>query len=238
MKLIQICNLVKKFDQKVVLSGVNLDIFRGDTQVIMGPSGSGKTTLIRCLNRLIEPDSGSIYFHGKEIHHSDVPIRQLRQRIGFVFQHFALYRHLTVLNNVTLGLRILRGFTHAQAKEKALVTLAKFNMIEHCDKYPSQISGGQKQRIALARALVMDPEIIIFDEPTSALDPVMTREVAQLINKLRDENVTIICVTHHITLAEQISERIAFLDHGIIKAEDTIASLKRSEDPDIRKFFR
>ncbi|HSW68690.1 MAG TPA: amino acid ABC transporter ATP-binding protein [Gammaproteobacteria bacterium] len=235
--IIQIQNLVKKFDQKEILSGVNLDIARGGIKIIMGPSGCGKTTLIRCLNRLVEPDSGSIYFHGKDILLPGVNVRQLRQTIGFVFQNFALYRHLSVLNNVMLGLRILHHLSHDEAKEKALQTLAKFNMTDHIHKYPSQISGGQKQRVALARALAMDPEIIIFDEPTSALDPIMTREVAQLINKLRHENVTVICVTHDIILAEQISDRVAFLDHGIIKAEDTIISLRKSADPNIRQFF-
>ena len=237
MALIEIRNLVKRFHQKDVLCDISLDVELGSTRVIMGPSGCGKTTLIRCLNRLVEADSGLIYFEGQNIMSPQINLSQLRQKIGFVFQNFVLYRHLTVLNNVTLGLRVLKNMSTEKAKEKALLVLEKFDMHTHQDKFPSQISGGQKQRVALARAMAMDSKILVFDEPPSALDPVKTRSVAQLINKLRDENITLICVTHDVLLAEQISDNIIFLDHGVIKADGSIASLKRNSDPAIREFF-
>ena len=238
MALIEIRNLVKKFDQKTVLAGINLDVDDGDVKVIMGPSGCGKTTLIMCLNRLVESTSGAIYFRGVDITKPDTNVRDLRKNIGFVFQHFALYRHLSVLDNVTLGLRKLAGMRRSAAKEKAMYELAKLEMDSHHDKYPSQLSGGQKQRVALARALSMSPDVLVFDEPTSALDPVMTREVASIINKLRSESVTILCVTHDVSLAEQISNNVVFLDKGMVKAEGSINQLARDHaDSAIRDFF-
>ncbi|MEN5315848.1 amino acid ABC transporter ATP-binding protein [Pseudomonas koreensis] len=238
MALIEIRNLVKKFDEKVILSKINLDINEGDIKVIMGPSGCGKTTLIMCLNRLVEPTSGSIRFHGQDITKSNVDIRALRKRIGFVFQSFALYRHLTVLDNVTLALRKLNGLSRVDANERAMHELARLEMAAHFDKYPAQISGGQKQRVALARALVMDPEVLIFDEPTSALDPVMTREVAALITKLHNEKVTIVCVTHDVSMAEQISDTAIFMEQGIVKAEGNIDLIFRTHpDLTMRDFF-
>lgn len=238
MALIEIRNLVKRFDSQTVLSGVNLDVCEGDVKVIMGPSGCGKSTLLRCLNRLVDPTSGTIHFRGEEITEPGVNVRMLRQSIGFVFQQFALYRHLTVLNNVTLGLRKLRGMSRAEAECKALFELDRLDMSAHRDKYPVQISGGQKQRVALARALAMDPAVVVLDEPTSALDPIMLREVGDLINKLHSEGITMMCVTHDLQLARHISSRVAFLDKGIIRAEETIEHLS-NEHPDaqIREFF-
>ncbi len=238
MPLIEIRNLEKQFNRNTVLGGINLDIDKGDIKVIMGPSGCGKTTLIMCINRLIEPSAGSIYFHGVDITNADTNIRALRKRIGFVFQNFALYRHLSVLDNVTLALRKLNGLNRVEANEKAMHELANFEMASHFDKYPSQLSGGQKQRVALARALVMEPEVLIVDEPTSALDPVMTREVAKLINKLRDENITLVCVTHDVPMAEHISDSVIFMEKGIIRAEGNIQhTLRRHADSSIRDFF-
>jgi polar amino acid transport system ATP-binding protein len=238
MALIEINNLVKVFDKQTVLAGVNLSLVEGDVKVVMGPSGCGKSTLLRCLNRLIEPTSGTIIFRGEDITKPEVDVRALRQSIGFVFQQFALYRHLTVLDNVTLALRKIRGMSRIEANEKAMHELSRLDMAIHCDKYPSQISGGQKQRVALARALAMDPAVVVFDEPTSALDPIMSREVAMLIKNLHHENVTIMCVTHDLLLGRHLSERVAFLDHGIIKAEDTFENLCNNHtDPQIRSFF-
>lgn len=237
MALIEVRNLVKKFDDRTVLNGINLDVFESDMKVVMGPSGCGKSTLLRCLNRLVEPTSGTIHFRGQNITAPNVDIRKLRQSIGFVFQQFALYRHLTVLENVTLGLRKLRGMPHSAAKEKALAELSRLGMYSHQDKYPAQISGGQKQRVALARALAMDPAVVVFDEPTSALDPVMTREVADLINQLHRDNITMLCVTHDLQLARQISEKVIFLDEGIVAAENTIKILSESSNAKIRNFF-
>lgn len=237
MALIEVRNLVKKFDDHTVLNGVNLDVFESDMKVVMGPSGCGKSTLLRCLNRLVDPTSGTIHFRGQNITAPDVDIRKLRQSIGFVFQQFALYRHLTVLENVTLGLRKLRGMNHSEAKEKALAELSRLGMYDHQDKYPAQLSGGQKQRVALARALAMDPAVIVFDEPTSALDPVMTREVADVMNQLHRDNITMLCVTHDLQLARQISEKVMFLDEGVVVAENTIKILSDSPNEKIRNFF-
>ena len=235
--LIQVRELVKEFDGQTVLSNINLDLVEGDVRVLMGASGSGKSTLLRCLNRLVEPTSGSIIFRGKEVLAPDVDVRELRKQIGFVFQQFALYSHLTVLDNVSLGLRKLHHMGKAEAKEKALQELSNFEMTAHQDKYPSQLSGGQKQRVAIARALAMDPAVLVLDEPTSALDPVMSRDVADLINRLHHDGITMLCVTHDLHLARNIADRVMFLDRGVIRADDRIDDLSKHSEPDIQAFF-
>ena len=175
MALIQIRNLVKTFGTHTVLQGVNMEVQKGDLKVVMGPSGCGKSTLLRCLNRLVEPTSGEIHFRGENIVGPNVNLRELRQNIGFVFQQFALYRHLTVLDNVSLGLRKLRGLKRSEADEKAVAQLKYLDMEAHWNKYPAQISGGQKQRVAIARALIHDPDLMLLDEPFGSLDA-LTRE--------------------------------------------------------------
>jgi polar amino acid transport system ATP-binding protein len=235
--LIQVRDLVKEFDGQTVLSSINLDLKEGDVRVLMGASGSGKSTLLRCLNRLVEPTSGSIIFRGQEVLGPGVDVCELRKQIGFVFQQFALYSHLTVLDNVSLGLRKLHQMGKAEAKEKALLELSHFEMTPHQDKYPSQLSGGQKQRVAIARALAMDPAVLVLDEPTSALDPVMSRDVADLINRLHSEGITMICVTHDLHLARNIADTVMFLDRGVIRADDRIEVLSKHTDPEIKAFF-
>ena len=237
MALIQVRDLVKEFDGQTVLSNINLDLQEGDVRVLMGASGSGKSTLLRCLNRLVEPTSGSIMFRGKEVLDPNVDVRELRKQIGFVFQQFALYSHLSVLDNVSLGLRKLHKMGKTEAKEKALFELSHFEMTAHQDKYPSQLSGGQKQRVAIARALAMDPAVLVLDEPTSALDPVMSRDVADLINRLHGEGITMICVTHDLNLARNIADTVMFLDRGVIRADDRIEVLSQHPDPEIKAFF-
>lgn len=238
MALLEVRNLVKNFGDKTVLKGVNLDLHEGEVKVIMGPSGCGKSTLLRCLNRLIEPTSGTIHFRGEEVSSPNADVRQIRQHIGFVFQHFALYRHLTVLQNVTLGLRKLKHMPLHEANAKAMYELDRMNMVDHHDRYPGQLSGGQKQRVAIARALAMDPAVLFFDEPTSALDPLMSREVVTVINKLYLDNITMLCVTHDLYLAKSISDRIVFLDEGVVRAEDQAdLMLNAHADPRIRDFF-
>jgi polar amino acid transport system ATP-binding protein len=238
MALIEIRNLVKKFDDHAVLNGVNLDLLQGDLKVVMGPSGCGKSTLLRCLNRLVEPTSGSISFRGNDITSPSTDVRALRQSIGFVFQQFALYRHLTVNDNITLALRKLKKLGRAEANEKAAFELSRLDMIAHQHKYPEQLSGGQKQRVAIARALAMDPAVVVFDEPTSALDPIMVREVAELFNRLHRDGITMMCVTHDLLLARQISEKVLFLEQGVVKAEDTIDHLATNHpDVKVREFF-
>ncbi|MDQ5987441.1 MAG: polar amino acid transport system ATP-binding protein [Syntrophus sp. SKADARSKE-3] len=238
MALIEVKNLMKEFDGKIVLNGVNVTLNEGQVKVIMGPSGCGKSTFLRCLNLLTQPTSGQILFKGEDITRPGVDIRKLRQSIGFVFQQFALYRHLNVLENVTLGLRKLKNMSAREADKKAFHELERVEMFEHRHKYPAQLSGGQKQRAAIVRALAMDPLVIFLDEPTSALDPQMSREVVSVINKLYLENVTMFCVTHDAFLAKYISDTIVFMDQGTILAEDIAEHLYYDhDDPRIRQFF-
>ncbi len=238
MSLIQVRDLRKVFGEQVVLSDINFDVQDGQIRVLMGASGSGKSTLLQCLNRLEDPTSGSIIFRGKEVAGPGVDVRALRKQIGFVFQQFALYSHLTVLENVTLALKILEGMKIPEANEKALATLEKFDMTMHQHKYPAQLSGGQQQRVAIARALAMDPAVLVLDEPTSALDPIMSRDVADLINGLHESGITMLCVTHDLTLAQNISDTVMFLDKGVIRADDKISVLASDQsDPDIQVFF-
>jgi polar amino acid transport system ATP-binding protein len=236
--LLQVRGLIKRFDGKPVLNGVDLDLPEGQIKMVMGPSGCGKSTLLRCLNRLVDPCEGQVIFRGEDVTRPDADVRLLRQRIGFVFQHFALYRHLSALDNVTLGLRKLRGMSRAEAIDKAMAELVRMNMAEHAAKYPSQLSGGQKQRVAIARALAMDPAVLFFDEPTSALDPLMSREVVGVIDRLCADNVTMLCVTHDVELARAISGRVVFLDEGVVRAEAAAEELVDGhDDARIRSFF-
>jgi polar amino acid transport system ATP-binding protein len=237
--LIELQDVVKRFDGRAVLAGVNLAVNEGDVKVVMGPSGCGKSTLLRCINRLVEPTSGTIRFRGQEVTGPGVDVRALRQGIGFVFQQFALYRHLSVIDNVTLALRKLRGMSRVEAESRAMHELNRLGLSAQRDRYPSQISGGQKQRAAIARALAMDPAVVLFDEPTSALDPLMSREVASVIQMLHRDKVTMLCVTHDLNLASEIAERVVFLDQGVVRAEDTIERLStQHDDARVRDFFR
>jgi len=238
MALLEVKNLVKSYGDRTVLDGVSFALDEGEANVIMGPSGCGKSTLLRCLNRLIEPTSGQIIFDGEDVTGPNVDVRKLRSRIGFVFQNFALYRHMSVIDNVTLALRKLKGMPKREADERAMHELAKMDMAEKRDAYPASLSGGQSQRVAIARALAMDPKVLFFDEPTSALDPIMVREVVTLINRLYLDNVTILCVTHDLSLARYISDRVVFLDRGKVYAEDLIENLlDRESEPVIGNFF-
>ncbi|KJS08653.1 MAG: polar amino acid ABC transporter ATP-binding protein [Gammaproteobacteria bacterium BRH_c0] len=238
MVLLQTRNLGMEYDGKPVLRGIDLDLAEGELKVVMGPSGCGKSTLLRCLNRLVTPTSGQIIFRDEDVTRPDTDVRALRQRIGFVFQNFALYRHLSVLDNVTLGLRKLRGMPLGEAVERAKHELRRMDMVEHHHKYPAQLSGGQKQRVAIARALAMDPAVLFFDEPTSALDPLMSREIINVINQLRRDNVSMLCVTHDLFLARSVGGRVLFLDQGVIHAEGDAEQLfGNHSDPRIRAFF-
>jgi polar amino acid transport system ATP-binding protein len=238
MALLEVKDLVKTYGDRTVLDRVSFTLDEGEAKVVMGPSGCGKSTLLRCLNRLIEPTSGSIIFDGEEVTRPGVDVRMLRSRIGFVFQNFALYRHLSVLDNVTLALRRLKGMPRREAEERALHELDRMDMAEKRDAFPAALSGGQSQRVAIARALAMDPKVLFFDEPTSALDPIMVREVVTLINRLYLDGVTILCVTHDLALAKYVSDRVIFLEQGRVFAEDLIENLlDRDGDPVIDEFF-
>jgi polar amino acid transport system ATP-binding protein len=238
MALLEVKDLVKTYSDKTVLDSVSFTLDEGEAKVVMGPSGCGKSTLLRCLNRLIEPTSGSIIFDGEDVTGPGVDVRMLRSRIGFVFQNFALYRHLSVLDNVTLALRRLKGMPRREADQRALHELDRMDMAEKRDAFPAALSGGQSQRVAIARALAMDPKVLFFDEPTSALDPIMVREVVTLINRLYLDGVTILCVTHDLALAKYVSDRVIFLEQGRVFAEDLIENLlDRDGDPVIDEFF-
>lgn len=236
--LLSIRDITKQFDGTSILKGVSFELARGELKVIMGPSGCGKSTLLRCINRLIEPSSGVIEFNGQDITQASVDVSWVRQQIGFVFQQFALFRHLTVLDNVSLALIKLRGENRSAAKSRALHELTKFGMAEFADKFPAELSGGQKQRVAIARALAMDPQVLLMDEPTSALDPVKSREVAQLLRGLSQEGITIVCVTHDLSLAESLSQAVTFVHNGRIHAVGSVSALaQRAQDPVISAFF-
>jgi polar amino acid transport system ATP-binding protein len=238
MALLEVKNLVKTYGDRTVLDRVSFTLDEGEAKVVMGPSGCGKSTLLRCLNRLIEPTSGSIIFDGEEVTRPGVDVRMLRSRIGFVFQNFALYRHLSVLDNVTLALRRLKGMPRREAEQRALAELDRMDMAEKRDAFPAALSGGQSQRVAIARALAMDPKVLFFDEPTSALDPIMVREVVTLINRLYLDGVTILCVTHDLALAKYVSDRVIFLEQGRVYDEDLIENLlDRDGDAVIDEFF-
>jgi polar amino acid transport system ATP-binding protein len=238
MALLEVKNLTKSYGDRTVLDHVSFTLEEGEAKVVMGPSGCGKSTLLRCLNRLIEPTSGSIIFDGEDVTRPGVDVRMLRSRIGFVFQNFALYRHLSVLDNVTLALRRLKGMPRREAEQRALHELDRMDMAEKRDAFPAALSGGQSQRVAIARALAMDPKVLFFDEPTSALDPIMVREVVTLINRLYLDGVTILCVTHDLALAKYVSDRVIFLEQGRVYDEDLIENLlDRDGDPVIDEFF-
>jgi polar amino acid transport system ATP-binding protein len=237
MPLLEVKDLVKTYGDRTVLDGVSFDLHEGEAKVVMGPSGCGKSTLLRCLNLLIEPTSGAVLLDGKDVTKASVDVRAVRSRIGFVFQNFALYRHMSVLDNVALALRRLKKMPKGEAEERALHELDRMEMAEKRDAYPAALSGGQSQRVAIVRALAMDPKVLFFDEPTSALDPIMVREVVALINGLYLDGVTILCVTHDLGLAKHISDRVVFLDQGRVYAEDRIEELLHRDDPVLEEFF-
>ena len=194
--MIEVKNLQKAFGGNMVLKGVTETIEKGEKIAIIGPSGSGKSTFLRCLNRLEEPTGGEIWFEGKDITAKDCDINRIRRKMGMVFQHFNLFPHLTVKQNITLAPVNLKLQTQAEADEKAMRLLERIGLADKADAYPNKLSGGQKQRIAIVRALAMEPEVMLFDEPTSALDPEMVGEVLDLIRELAREGMTMVIVTH------------------------------------------
>lgn len=218
--MIKIQNLHKKFDKLHVLKGINLEIKQGDITAIIGPSGSGKSTLLHCINRLEEPTEGHIFIDNTDIMDKKCDINSIRQKVGMVFQHFNLFPHKKVIENITLAPMLLKGIKKETANKKARELLKKVGLEDKADIYPNRLSGGQKQRIAIARALAMEPEVILFDEPTSALDPEMIKEVLDVMQNLAKEGMTMIIVTHEMGFAKNVANRLLFMDGGII-VEDT-----------------
>ena len=219
--MIEVKGLKKEFDGLKVLNGIDYTINQGEKIVVIGPSGSGKSTFLRCLDLLEEPTGGEIWFDGTNITDPQNDINKMRQKMGMVFQHFNLFPHMTVLDNITFAPVRLKMQTKAEAKENALRLLRRIGLEDKAGEYPNKLSGGQKQRIAIVRALAMNPEVMLFDEPTSALDPEMVGEVLDLIRELADEGMTMVIVTHEMGFAREVGTKVLFVDEGLIKEENT-----------------
>jgi len=231
--------LQKSFAGNKILDGVSFEIDRGQIKVICGPSGSGKSTLLRCLNLLTMPDKGRVWLEGREITNEKSNVNSVRQRIGFVFQEFNLFNHLTALKNVSIALEIVKKMSKDEAKDLALKELEKVNLANDAHKYPAELSGGQKQRVAIARALAMNPVIMFYDEPTSALDPHLIGEVLDVMKKLAQEKLTSIVVTHEIGFARSVADEIMFMGEGrILEHGPPSQIIENPEHEVVRQFFR
>ena len=213
-------DLQKAFGDNLVLKGINEHIKQGEKVAIIGPSGSGKSTFLRCLNMLEEPTGGEIWFEEQNITAKRCDLNMVRRRMGMVFQHFNLFPHLTVKQNITLAPVYLKMMTQKEADARAMQLLERIGLPEKADTYPSRLSGGQKQRIAIVRALAMNPDVMLFDEPTSALDPEMVGEVLDLIRELAAEGMTMVIVTHEMGFAREVATRVLFMDEGIIMEQN------------------
>ena len=218
--MIKVENLHKKFNQLEVLKGIDVNVEKGEIIAIIGPSGSGKSTFLRCINRLEEPTDGKIFIDGENILDKKTDINKIREKVGMVFQHFNLFPHKTVMENIILAPMKLKGYSKEDAERKALELLKKVGLVEKKDTYPNKLSGGQKQRIAIARALAMEPEVMLFDEPTSALDPEMIKEVLDVMIDLAKEGMTMLIVTHEMGFAKNVASRILFMNDGIILEDE------------------
>ena len=219
--MITVKNLKKNFGDLTVLKGIDVTIEKGECVVVIGPSGSGKSTFLRCLNRLEEPDGGEIDIEGTDLLSPHTDINEMRQRIGMVFQHFNLFPHKTILENVTLAPIKLKKMPQKEAEDAALDLLRRVGIEDKASVYPSTLSGGQKQRVAIARSLAMNPQVMLFDEPTSALDPEMVGEVLDVMKNLAKEGMTMVVVTHEMGFAKEVANRVLFMADGVILEEGT-----------------
>lgn len=219
--MINVRNLYKSFGKNEVLKDINETIKKGEAVVIIGPSGSGKSTFLRCLNLLEEPTSGVINFEGEDITDKNVDINKIREKMGMVFQQFNLFPHKTVMENLTIGPTKIKNISNGEAIKKGSELLEKVGLLDKKNVYPNSLSGGQKQRIAIARALAMEPDVMLFDEPTSALDPEMVGEVLGVMKSLAKDGMTMVVVTHEMGFAKEVGDRILFMDEGRIIEEGT-----------------
>lgn len=223
--VLEVDNIHKSYGTAAVLKGISFVVSKGETKVFIGPSGTGKSTLLRCINQLSIPDEGSIYLHGEEVLHSGKNINLYRQKMGMVFQNFNLFDHLTAVKNVAISLIKVRKMNKAEATEKAMEELGKVGMQDQAGLYPAELSGGQAQRVSIARALAMDPDVMLFDEPTSALDPELTREVLEVMNELAAAGMTMLVVTHEMGFAYSAANEIIFMENGHIVESGTPSQL-------------
>lgn len=235
---IHVEHLKKNFGKLEVLKDVSTDIYEGEVVVILGPSGSGKSTFLRCLNRLEEITGGEVVVDGHDLTDKKTDLNKVRENVGMVFQHFNLFNNLNVMGNMTLAPVELKKASKAEAKERALHLLDRVGLAEKAEAYPAQLSGGQKQRVAIARALAMNPDIMLFDEPTSALDPEMVGEVLAVIKGLVKEGMTTVIVTHEMGFAREISDRVFFMDDGILAEKGTPEQIfSNPQNPRTKEFL-
>ena len=236
--MIDVRNLEKSFGDHKVLDGINEQIYPGEKVVVIGPSGSGKSTFLRCLNLLEEPTAGTITVDGVDITDPKTDIDKIRQRMGMVFQQFNLFPHLTIKENIKLAPVTLKLMSDSEADQKAMELLERVGLPDKADAYPKQLSGGQQQRIAIARALAMNPEVMLFDEPTSALDPEMVGEVLQLMKELADDGMTMVVVTHEMGFAREVGTRVLFMDGGNIAEQNNPKDFfENPQNPRLQEFL-
>ena len=235
--ILETCSLIKDFPALRAVDSVSLPVYQGEKVFIVGPSGSGKSTFLRCLNMLEKPTGGKVLFHGRSIKPDSREINRYRSKVGMVFQHFNLFPHLTIRQNITLAPVKTGMLSQAKANAEANELLQRIGLLDKADAYPMQLSGGQKQRVAIVRACAMHPEVLLFDEPTSALDPEMVGEVQALMKELASEGMTMIVVTHEIGFALEIADRMVFMDRGKILESGSPAELTDSKNIRVREFF-
>lgn len=214
MSLLRFEDVHQSYGEEQVLRGISFEMEQGDVEVVIGPSGSGKSTMLRCVNRLTEVDSGAIYLDGDPVTTRETDVNELRRRVGMVFQDFNLFAHRTALGNITLGLEEVLDYPREEAHAEAMSQLERVGLADQADSYPAELSGGQKQRVGIARALAMDPELMLFDEPTSALDPELIGDVLAVMRDLAEEGMTMLCVTHEMGFARSAASTVSFLDEG------------------------
>jgi len=219
--VLRLVDIWKSYEDLEVLKGISFEVAEKQVKVVFGPSGSGKSTLLRCINMLDPPDKGEIYISGQSLMEPSVKLNKMRVKIGIVFQHFNLFAHLKAIDNVSIGLRKVKGFSKEEAHSKALDALMRVKLVEWADHYPAQLSGGQQQRVGIARALAMEPDLILFDEPTSALDPELIGEVLQVMLDIAKAGTTMLVVTHEMGFARAVASEMIFLDEGVIVERGT-----------------
>lgn len=235
--MIKVENLHKSYGSLEVLKGISTEVKKGEVVTIIGPSGSGKSTFLRCLNLLEVPTKGTVLVDGVDITNKKTNIKKIRENVGMVFQHFYLFPHKTVLQNITYATIKVKGINKQEAEKKGLELLEKVGLKEKANEYPNRLSGGQKQRVAIARALAMNPEVILFDEPTSALDPEMVKEVLEVMKSLANTGITMLIVTHEMGFAREAANRVLFLDHGVVVEDSPPEKFFTNPESDRAKEF-